>query len=154
VGQEHDRRVTGEALLVAWLTLLAVPEVRWNPASESAAPVFDGGRIPSISTRVSSAGTANKVSRATPGPDRLAGQTMPTMTRRRVLQTASEVPFTLLTALLLASLAGLAAVAAEKKEMPKAGVVDVPAIGPGLCVANVFQSNMVLQRDRPLNKLA
>ncbi len=79
---------------------------------------------------------------------------MPAMTRRRVLQTASEVPFTLLTALLLASLAGLAAVAAEKKEMPKAGVVDVPAIGPGLCVANVFQSNMVLQRDRPLNKLA
>ncbi len=72
---------------------------------------------------------------------------MPTMTRRRVLQTASEVPFTLLTALLLASLAGLAAVAAEKKEMPKADVVDVPAIGPGLCVANVFQSNMVLQRD-------
>ena len=58
---------------------------------------------------------------------------------------------TLLAALLLASLAGLAAVAAEKKAMPKEDVVDVPAIGPGLCVANVFQSNMVLQRDKPLN---
>lgn len=34
---------------------------------------------------------------------------------------------TLLTALLLASLAGLAAVAAEKKPMPKEDVVDVPA---------------------------
>lgn len=53
-------------------------------------------------------------------------------------------------ALLLVSLAGLAAVAAENKEMPKADVIDVPAIGPGLCVANVFQSNMVLQRDKAL----
>lgn len=35
--------------------------------------------------------------------------------------------------------------------MPKQDVVDVPAIGPGLCVANVFQSNMVLQRDKPLH---
>lgn len=53
--------------------------------------------------------------------------------------------------LLLVSLAGLAAVAAEKKEMPKADVIDVPAIGRGLCVANVFQSNMVLQRDKALS---
>ena len=35
--------------------------------------------------------------------------------------------------------------------MPKEDVVEVPAIGQGLCVANVFQSNMVLQRDKPLN---
>ena len=55
------------------------------------------------------------------------------------------------TALLLASLAGLAAVAAEKKPMPKEDVVDVPAIRLGLCVANVLQSNMVLQRDKLLN---
>jgi sialate O-acetylesterase len=54
-------------------------------------------------------------------------------------------------ALLLASQAGLAAGAAEKKAMPKEDVVEVPAIGPGLCVANIFQSNMVLQRDKPLN---
>ena len=52
---------------------------------------------------------------------------------------------------LLALLAGLAAVAAEKKAMPEADVIEVPAIGPGLCVANVFQSNMVLQRDKLLN---
>ena len=55
------------------------------------------------------------------------------------------------TALLLASLAGLASVAAERKPMPKEDVVDVPAVGQGLCVANIFQSNMVLQRDKPLN---
>lgn len=35
--------------------------------------------------------------------------------------------------------------------MPKADVVDLPAIGSGLCVANVFQSNMVLQRDKALS---
>lgn len=58
---------------------------------------------------------------------------------------------TIFAALLLASLAGLAAVAAEQKPMPKEDVVEVPAIGPGLCVANVFQSGMVLQRDKPLN---
>ncbi len=56
-----------------------------------------------------------------------------------------------LAALLLASLAGLTAVAAEKHPLPKEDVVDVPAIGLGLCVANVFPSNMVLQRDKPLN---
>jgi len=55
------------------------------------------------------------------------------------------------TALLLASLGGAAAFAAQERAMPKQDVVDVPAIGSGLCVANVFQSNMVLQRDKPLN---
>ena len=35
--------------------------------------------------------------------------------------------------------------------MPKEDVVEVPAIGQCLCVANVLQSNMVLQRDTPLN---
>jgi sialate O-acetylesterase len=35
--------------------------------------------------------------------------------------------------------------------MPKADVVEVPAIGEGLCVHNLFQSNMVLQRDKPVN---
>ncbi|HEY3319020.1 MAG TPA: hypothetical protein VGP72_00890 [Planctomycetota bacterium] len=56
-----------------------------------------------------------------------------------------------LAVLLLMHFAGLAAFAAEKKDMPKADVVEVPAIGPGLCVGNAFQSNMVLQRDKPLN---
>ena len=35
-------------------------------------------------------------------------------------------------------------------KMPRENVVDVPAIGEGLCVSNVFQSNMVLQRDKPI----
>ena len=35
-------------------------------------------------------------------------------------------------------------------QMPKENVIDVPAIGEGLCVSNLFQSNMVLQRDKPV----
>jgi sialate O-acetylesterase len=36
------------------------------------------------------------------------------------------------------------------QKLPKADVIDVPAIAAGLCVSNVFQSNMVLQRDKPM----
>ena len=39
--------------------------------------------------------------------------------------------------------------AAEKLERGK-DRIDTPAIGSGLCVHNLFQSNMVLQRDKPL----
>ncbi|HNQ89800.1 MAG TPA: sialate O-acetylesterase [Verrucomicrobiota bacterium] len=53
--------------------------------------------------------------------------------------------------LLMTGIAVLVAGAAEHKALPKEDVVEVPAIGPALCVANVFQSNMVLQRDKPLN---
>jgi len=49
--------------------------------------------------------------------------------------------------LFLAMLAGTAS-AAPKKEMPKEDVVEVPVIGEGLCVHNLFQTNMVLQRDK------
>jgi sialate O-acetylesterase len=35
-------------------------------------------------------------------------------------------------------------------KMPREDVVQVPAIGEGLCLSNVFQANMVLQRDKPL----
>jgi sialate O-acetylesterase len=35
--------------------------------------------------------------------------------------------------------------------MPREDVIDIPAVGEGLCVHNLFQSNMVLQRDRPVN---
>lgn len=52
-------------------------------------------------------------------------------------------------ALLLTMIAGTTG-AAPKKEMPKEDVIDVPAMGPGLCVHNLFQSNMVLQRDKPV----
>jgi sialate O-acetylesterase len=38
-----------------------------------------------------------------------------------------------------------------QQKMPREDVVEVPAIGEGLCVSNVFQTNMVLQRDKPLN---
>jgi len=44
--------------------------------------------------------------------------------------------------------AGLAFAAEEK--MPREDVVDVPAVGKGLCVSNVFQTNMVLQRGKPV----
>jgi sialate O-acetylesterase len=35
-------------------------------------------------------------------------------------------------------------------KMPQADVVDMPAVGKGLCVSNVFQTNMVLQRNKPI----
>jgi sialate O-acetylesterase len=38
----------------------------------------------------------------------------------------------------------------QNRQMPREDVVDVVAIGEGLCVSNVFQSNMVLQRDKPV----
>ncbi|MHC4743583.1 MAG: hypothetical protein ACYS8Z_16840, partial [Planctomycetota bacterium] len=49
---------------------------------------------------------------------------------------------------LAAVLTGLAG--AAEKAMPKADVVDVPAVGKGLCVSNIFQTNMVLQREKPV----
>ncbi|PQO46765.1 sialate O-acetylesterase [Blastopirellula marina] len=51
-----------------------------------------------------------------------------------------------LTAVVLA----LSALPAAAQKMPRADVVEVPAIGEGLCVSNLFQSNMVLQRDKPI----
>lgn len=36
------------------------------------------------------------------------------------------------------------------QKMPRENVVEVPAVGTGLCVSNVFQSDMVLQRDKPI----
>ncbi|MFT5733050.1 MAG: sialate O-acetylesterase [Planctomycetota bacterium] len=35
-------------------------------------------------------------------------------------------------------------------QLPKEDVVEVPAIADGLCVSQVFQSNMVIQRDKPI----
>ncbi len=54
-----------------------------------------------------------------------------------------------LLALTLFSLSGLLAAEAPKT-MPRQDVVEVPAIRAGLCVSNLFQTNMVLQRDKPL----
>lgn len=47
-------------------------------------------------------------------------------------------------------LAGLLALQAAE-QMPKEDVIEVPAVSAGLCVSNLFQSNMVLQRDKPVS---
>lgn len=39
---------------------------------------------------------------------------------------------------------------ARAQSMPREDVVDVPVMSAGLCVSNVFQSNMVVQRDKPI----
>lgn len=61
-------------------------------------------------------------------------------------RTSSPVALLLLTAIACCS----GALLAQQQKMPKADVVDVPAIGDGLCLSNLFQSNMVLQRDKPI----
>ena len=44
----------------------------------------------------------------------------------------------------------LATVGFCQEKLPKENVISVPAIGKELCVSNLFQSNMVLQRDKPI----
>ena len=60
-----------------------------------------------------------------------------------------QIVSTLPVIILVGLITGIA-ISAENKEMPKEDVIDVPAIGEGLCVHNLFQSNMVLQRDKPV----
>ncbi len=57
-----------------------------------------------------------------------------------------------MTAALLLGLLGNGPLDAQdgRKKLPPEDVVDVPAIGEGLAVSNVFQSRMVLQRDKPI----
>lgn len=38
----------------------------------------------------------------------------------------------------------------REARMPHEDVVEIPAIGKGLCVSNIFQTNMVLQRNKPV----
>jgi len=38
-----------------------------------------------------------------------------------------------------------------KGAMPKEDLIDAPAIGEGLSLHNLFQSNMVVQRDKPVS---
>ena len=57
-------------------------------------------------------------------------------------------PFLLIATITLAELFTLPVCA---QPMPREDVVDVPAISEGLCVSNVFQTNMVLQRDKPIH---
>ncbi len=51
---------------------------------------------------------------------------------------------------LVALAAGVALANGQKKDRPREDVVEVPAIGEGLCIHNLFQSSMVLQRDKPI----
>ena len=55
------------------------------------------------------------------------------------------------TRLLIVLFAALFALPTLAQKMPKEDVIDVPAIGEGLTVSNLFQTNMVLQRDKPIN---
>lgn len=54
--------------------------------------------------------------------------------------------------LLFVLLAALLSLPAYGEEKPVRGedLISVPAIGEGLCVSNAFQSNMVVQRDKPI----
>jgi len=58
--------------------------------------------------------------------------------------------FHFLPVLLLGIITGQAT-SAEKKKMPREDVIEAPAVGKGLCVHNLFQTNMVLQRDKPIS---
>ena len=49
----------------------------------------------------------------------------------------------------LIALLGCSQAGAEEKLEPGKDRIDVPAIGAGLCLHNLFQSGMVLQRDKP-----
>ena len=53
-------------------------------------------------------------------------------------------------ATLVACASCVALATGQKKDMPRENVVDFPAFGEALCVHNLFQSNMVLQRDKPI----
>lgn len=47
-------------------------------------------------------------------------------------------------------LTGIPQAGAQEKLVPGKDRIDVPAIGDGLCLHNLFQSGMVLQRDKPI----
>ena len=50
----------------------------------------------------------------------------------------------------LITLTGIPQAGAEEKLVPGKDRIDVPAIGEGLCLHNLFQTGMVLQRDKPI----
>ena len=49
----------------------------------------------------------------------------------------------------LALLTSVAVASAANQRMPREDVIEIPAVGEGLSLHNLFQSNMVLQRDKP-----
>lgn len=40
---------------------------------------------------------------------------------------------------------------ADAQSMPREDMIEIPAISEGLCISNLFQNNMVLQRDKPIH---
>ena len=64
--------------------------------------------------------------------------------RHRTLQASS--PLALLSLLTVT----LSAPRIAAQRMPREDVIEVASIAEGLCVSNVFQTNMVLQRDKPI----
>ncbi len=67
------------------------------------------------------------------------------------LMTRLSLPARALTGMALAALSAVGFAYPAAQEMPREDVVDVPAMTDGLCVSNLFQSNMVLQRDKPIH---
>ncbi|MGF1582805.1 MAG: hypothetical protein ACFCD0_26080 [Gemmataceae bacterium] len=57
------------------------------------------------------------------------------------------MPYLLLAAVYLTS---YLTIPISAQQMPRKDVIDVPVIVKELCVSNVFQTNMVLQRDKPI----
>lgn len=55
------------------------------------------------------------------------------------------------TAYFILSIFMISVQSALAQKMPREDVVDIPAVGEGLCVSNLFQTNMVLQRDKPIH---
>ncbi len=54
-------------------------------------------------------------------------------------------------AIVLSCILAAGAVQADSRKLPHGEhLIDTPAIGDGLCVHNLFQSNMVIQRDKPI----
>lgn len=53
--------------------------------------------------------------------------------------------------IVITCLSGMLSHSLHAQPMPREDVVEVPAIADGLSVSNLFQTNMVLQRDKPIH---
>ena len=69
---------------------------------------------------------------------------------KRLLLATSVVAAALLLFATWVAIACTSALHAEEKLERGQDRIDTPAIGSGLCVHNLFQSNMVVQRDKPM----
>ncbi len=83
--------------------------------------------------------------RCSPKPARLTPCNQPLHSANNIMKKPTIVITTLLTALLT-----VAPAATNPKLERGKDLIEVPAIGNGLCLHNLFQSDMVLQRDKPI----